>query len=102
MTQRYLKLADVMRRLGVDTRLVEILEAESLIHPKHTLEDDVIISTEDAERLRVIRILTEEMEVNLAGAEVILHMREEMLAMQQQFDEILATLVAELRQRLKS
>ncbi|HUI28197.1 MAG TPA: chaperone modulator CbpM [Candidatus Kryptonia bacterium] len=101
MSQRYLKLADVAQRLGIKTDWLETLEAEALIHPKHTLEDDVVISTDDAERIRIIRILTEEMDVNLAGAEVILHMREDMLAMQEQFDEILATLVTELRQRLK-
>lgn len=102
MSQRYLKLSEVMQRLGVDPQWLETLEAEALIHPKHTLEDDVVISAEDAERIRVIHVLTEEMDVNLAGAEVIVHMREDMLAMQRQFDDILATLVAELRQRLKS
>ena len=40
------------------------------------------------------------MDVNLAGAGVILHLREDLRAMQRQFDEILRTLVDELRQRL--
>jgi hypothetical protein len=35
--------------------------------------------------------------VNLPGAEVILHMREDMIAMQRQFEEILHSLVDEVK-----
>ncbi len=56
-----------------------------------------MISSTDVERARVIALLTEELEVNLPGAEVILRMRDDMIAMQRQFEEILADLVAELR-----
>jgi MerR family transcriptional regulator/heat shock protein HspR len=101
MGTRYLKRSEVMQRLGIDVELLEKLAAESLIHPKQTLDEEVVISSEDAERVRVYLVLTQEMEVNLEGAEVILHMRDEMLAMQRQFDEILATVVRELRERLK-
>ncbi|HVN86041.1 MAG TPA: chaperone modulator CbpM [Candidatus Binatia bacterium] len=101
MTQRYLKLSEVVRRVGIDARVVELLESEALIHPTHTLDDDVVVSADDADRIRLARILTEELDVNLAGVEVILHMREEMVALQQQFDEILAVLVQELRRRLQ-
>jgi hypothetical protein len=38
-----------------------------------------------------------ELDVNLAGAEVIVHMREEMLAMQRQFGKILELLIEEIR-----
>jgi MerR family transcriptional regulator/heat shock protein HspR len=101
MTARDLKLAEVMEQLGIDAELLRMLEAEDLIHPTPTPDGEVVISVEDADRIRVIRLLTQELEVNLPGVEVILHMRDDMLAMQQQFDEILATLVAELRERVK-
>jgi MerR family transcriptional regulator/heat shock protein HspR len=101
MTARYVKLVEVIEQLGVDRDWLRTLEVEEFIHPKRSLDDDEVLSIEDVERIRVVRLLTEEMDINLAGAEVILHMRETMRAMQTQFDEILATLVAELRERLK-
>jgi MerR family transcriptional regulator/heat shock protein HspR len=101
MTERYLKLAEAMELLGVDREMFQMLEAEDLIHLKRTLDQDVLISAEDVDRVRVVRVLIEELDVNLAGVEVILHMREDMLAMRYQFDEILTTLVKELRERLK-
>jgi len=101
MTGRYLKLAEAMELLGVGREMFQMLEAEDLIHLRRTLDQDVLISAEDVDRVRVVRVLIEELDVNLAGVEVILHMREDMLAMRYQFDEILATLVKELRERLK-
>jgi len=101
MTRRDLKLAEAMELLGVDQEMLRMLEAEDVIHLKRTLDQEVLISAEDVDRIRVVRVLIEELEVNLAGAEVILHMREDMLAMRHQFDEILAALVKELRERLK-
>jgi len=101
MTRRDLKLAEAMELLGVDQEMLRMLEAEDVIHLKRTLDQEVLISAEDVDRIRVVRVLIEELDVNLAGAEVILHMREDMLAMRHQFDEILAALVKELRERLK-
>jgi hypothetical protein len=46
----------------------------------------------------VARLLIEEMGVNTEGAEVALHMREQMIAMQRQFNELLRL----LRQQLKN
>ena len=47
--------------------------------------------------MRVARLLIEEMGVNLEGAEVALHMREQMIAMQRQFNELLRLLGQELK-----
>jgi MerR family transcriptional regulator/heat shock protein HspR len=96
---RYLKLHEVCATLRIDSTLLDSLVAEGLIEVKHTLDDDVVISFEDAERLRVGAMLLREMEVNLPGVEIILHMREELVAMQQQFHQILETLAAEFRRR---
>jgi MerR family transcriptional regulator/heat shock protein HspR len=41
-----------------------------------------------------------DLDVNLAGVEVILHMRDELLSMHTQFDEVLRSLVQELRKRV--
>lgn len=50
------------------------------------------ILIEQVDRVRVARLLIEEMAVNLEGAEVVLHMRAQMIAMQRQFNEVLRLL----------
>ena len=100
MATHYLRLREVCVQLGVDDSLLREVCDEGLveIHPTPDHEDE--ISVDDAERLRLIIVLMREMDVNLAGAEVILHMRDDLRAMQRQFDEILHGLVEELRRRL--
>ena len=49
---------------------------------------------DQVDRVRVARLLIEEMGVNLEGAEVALHMREQMIAMQRQFNELLRLLIS--------
>jgi MerR family transcriptional regulator/heat shock protein HspR len=100
MTARYLRLEEVRVTLGVDDEFVHRVCDEGLVEVKRTVDEEALISPEEAERLRVIAVLMRELEVNLAGAEVILHMRDELCAMQRQFDEVLGTLVEELRRRM--
>jgi MerR family transcriptional regulator/heat shock protein HspR len=96
-TVRYLKLREVCLRLEIDDDLLAQLSHEGLVEVKNTLEDEPVVSAADAERLRVIVLLMREMDVNLPGVEVILHMRDDLFSMHRQFDEILRTLVEELR-----
>jgi MerR family transcriptional regulator/heat shock protein HspR len=98
---RYLKVAEVLSELHVDTDFLRTLESEDLIHLKPTLEGDLVISAEDVERVRLVVLLTAELDVNLPGVEVIMHMRDSMLAMQQQFSDVLDALVEEMRRRVR-
>lgn len=98
---RYLRIEEVLAELQVDRTFLEQLEGEGLIHPKRTLEGETVLSWEEVERVRLARVLVYELEVNLPGVEVVVHMREEMLAMREQFAEILERLVAELRRQLQ-
>jgi MerR family transcriptional regulator/heat shock protein HspR len=100
MSSKYLPLAEAAARLGCSADFIEGLEREGLIDLKRTLDDVPVISAAAVERVRFITFLTEELEVNLPGAEVILHMREDMIAMQRQFEEILASLVVEVKRGL--
>ncbi len=97
---RYLKVSEVCLQLNVDDALLRTLQEEGLVEVKHSTEDELLISAADAERLRVIVVLLREMDVNLAGVEVVLQMREQLVAMHRQFDEILKSLVEELRKRI--
>ena len=100
MSSKYLPLSEAAARLGCTADFIERLEREGLIDLKRTLDDVQVISADAIERVRFITLLTEELEVNLPGAEVILHMRDDMIAMQRQFDEILANLVDEVKRGL--
>ncbi len=100
MTARYLRLEEVCTRLAIDDVFLREVCAEGLVEVKQTMDEEPVISAEDAERLRLITVLMREMDVNLPGAEVILHLREDLFAMQRQFDEILHTLVEEVRRRI--
>ena len=97
---RYLRLQEALRELGIEASELESYEREHLIVIKRTLEDEAVISSEDLDRARLIALLVRELEVNLPGAEVIVHMRDEMIAMRRQFAEILEALTAELRAAL--
>ena len=96
---RYVKVADVVARWHLAPDDLRALEAEGIIHVKYSSEGEPLLSAEDEERVRVARLLTTELEVNLAGVEVIVHMRESMLAMQRQFADILEAVAAELRRQ---
>jgi MerR family transcriptional regulator/heat shock protein HspR len=98
---RYVKIAEVTSELHIDPDFLRQLEAEDLIHLKPTLEGDLVISAEDVERVRLVVLLTGELDVNLPGVEVIMHMRDSMLAMQKQFSEILDALVEEMRRHVQ-
>ncbi len=98
---RYLKVREICVQLRLDEGTLRQLSEEGLVEIRQpTAGDDEVVSADDAERLRVIANLMNEMDVNLAGVEVILHMREEVLSMRRQFDEVLETLVKEMKRRL--
>ena len=98
---RYLKVSEVTQQLQVDIEFLQLLDAEDLIHLKRSSEGDLVISSDDVERVRVAHTLTGELDVNLAGVEVIMHMRDSVLAMQEQFSVILDAVIDEIRRHLQ-
>jgi hypothetical protein len=95
---RYLRFGEIEHRYGIGREELETLAREQMIEIKRTLDEEPVVSIEDVEKACLTRLLMDELEVNLAGAEVIVHMRAEMIAMQRQFGEILEALVEEIRQ----
>lgn len=86
MTQRW-DMQRVLALLDNDEELLSYARRAQLFtyHPEG-------ISEEDVETLRVLRVLVRELEVNWAGAEVALRLRDELLATQRQLHELLAIL----------
>jgi MerR family transcriptional regulator/heat shock protein HspR len=97
---KYVRLSEIAAQYGIDRNALEGLAREELIEIKYTLDEEPVVSNDDIDKARLAMMLMNELEVNLAGAEVIVHMREEMLAMQRQFGKILETLIEEIRQRV--
>lgn len=100
MSQRYVSLREVCDRHAIDAELLRVIEDEHLVEIKQSAEGGRVLSAEQAERLRLVAVLIRELDVNVAGVEVILHMHADLCAMQRQFDEILQAVVAEMRRRL--
>jgi len=61
-----------------------------------------LFSAVELEKLRIAKLLVEDMEVNLSGVEIILRMRQDMIDMRNQFDAILEELRGHFEERLKT
>jgi MerR family transcriptional regulator, heat shock protein HspR len=96
MARKYLRITEVTRICGVDSKFVIRLERENVIAPI-VRRSQKLYPLDQVDRVRVARLLIEEMGVNLEGAEVALNMREQMIAMQRQFNEILRLLRRQLK-----
>jgi MerR family transcriptional regulator/heat shock protein HspR len=96
MARKYLRITEVTEICGVDQAFILHLERESLITPT-VRQKEKFYTRDQVDRVRVARLLIEEMGVNLEGAEVALHMREQMIAMQRQFNELLRLLGQNLK-----
>ncbi len=91
MARKYLRITDVVDLCGVDKEFVRRLERERVIHAL-IRENRKLYSFDQVDRVRVAHLLIEEMGVNLEGAEVVLHMREQMITMQRQVKELVRRL----------
>ncbi len=96
MPRKYRRIREVVRLCGVKESFVLRLERERLIQPVIQGKER-LYSIEQVDRVRVAHMLIKEMGVNLEGVEVALHMREQMIAMQRQFEKVLQSLGAELK-----
>ncbi len=98
MATRYYFRRQIVELFGCDERFLDELEAEDLIHSVELDEEPHRVFMEDqVERIRIIGNLMRDLNVNLEGCAVILEMRENMIRMQQHFDEILQTLLRTLK-----
>ena len=101
MALTYYYRKQVIEIFEVDESFLDILEAEDLVHPvQEESTREKVFPPDQVERIRIINNLVNDLEVNLAGVEVIMEMRENLIRMQRQFDQILETLVRELKTRL--
>lgn len=96
MARKCLRIKEVIKICGVDEEFILSLEREHVIRPIIRRREK-LYPLDQVDRVRVAHLLIGEMGVNLEGAEVALHMREQMIAMQRQFDKLLRLLVEEFK-----
>jgi MerR family transcriptional regulator/heat shock protein HspR len=78
-------ISTVADRYEVHPQTLRSYEREGLLWPSRTKGNTRFYTEEDLEQLELILTLTRELGVNLAGVEVVLHMRNKM---QQMHDEV--------------
>ena len=93
MTKEFWTKTEVVEVFQIEERFLVELEEEEIICP--LCRDDPserLFTPTEMEKLHLVKILVEDMGVNLAGVEVILRMRQNMIDMRNQFDSILEDL----------
>jgi hypothetical protein len=81
-------LRELLTIVGDDREVVELLLEAGVIDAPLERE----YTDEEAELARVARVLLRELDVNLAGVEVILRMRHEMVALRRQMADLIRVL----------
>lgn len=102
MTKKFWTSTEVIEIFQVEETFVSKLVEEEIVCPTCGLDADISgFSAPEVEKLRIAKILVEEMDVNLPGVEVVLRIRQNMIDMRRQFDAILEELMGHLKASVK-
>ena len=80
------------RMLGIHAQTLRYYEKVGMVSPLRSRGNIRLYSDSDIIRIRRIKGLIDDLGVNLAGVEVIIHMAQQMAEMQQRMDEMEAEL----------
>jgi MerR family transcriptional regulator/heat shock protein HspR len=98
MTKEYWTITEVVEIFQIDEGFLAELEEEEIVCPIcHEDSSSKLFSSGELEKLRLAKMLTQEMDVNLPGIDIILRMRQSMIEMRMQFDAILEDLARHLQ-----
>jgi len=81
-------ISSVAELYQVHPQTLRLYERQGFLKPSRSDGNTRLYTDEDLRKLEIILTLTRELGVNLAGVEVILHMREKMEQMQVQVEEM--------------
>lgn len=98
MSKEFWTVSEVLEIFQINDSFLASLEDEEIVCPIcHEGSATKLFSASELEKVRLAKILVHEMEVNLPGVEVILRMRQNMIAMRKQFDAVLEELAQHLQ-----
>ena len=92
MSRSYYTRTQILETLEIDAEFLVLLEREAIVISDAPLEAAGEFSERMLERARVAHNLTNELDVNLAGAAIIVRMREQMQRQRQHIERFLAEL----------
>lgn len=87
-----LRIGAIAEKYGVHPQTLRMYEREGLLRPTRTEGNTRVYDPDTIERLEIILTLTRHLGVNLAGVEVILHMKERMEKMQGEVRHVLSAI----------
>jgi MerR family transcriptional regulator/heat shock protein HspR len=82
----------VATMLDIHPQTLRQYEREGLVEPSRTQGRMRLYSQRDIERMKLILRLTRQMGVNLAGVDIVLQLKEQIDAMQEEIDQLRAEL----------
>ena len=93
------RIGAIAERYGIHPQTLRMYEREGLLRPARTEGNTRLFDSDTIERLEIILTLTRHLGVNLAGVEVILHMKQRMESMQGDVQKMLGALREEVEAR---
>jgi MerR family transcriptional regulator/heat shock protein HspR len=86
------RIGAISEKYGIHPQTLRMYEREGLLRPTRTEGNTRVYDPDTIERLEIILSLTRHLGVNLAGVEVILHMKERMERMQGEVRQVISAL----------
>lgn len=88
MKQRYYTIKSAAALCGMHEQSLRLYERRGLIRPQRTPGNIRRYTESDIEQIRFIKRLIDDLGVNLAGVEVILHLRQQLIEAQHELEEL--------------
>ncbi len=99
MDKQYYTIGIAAELCGMHEQSLRMYERRGLIAPRRSAGNIRRFSEEDVEQIRFIKRLVDDLGVNLAGVEVIMHMRQQLLDMQRELEMLRGEEDKETRRR---
>ena len=96
---RYHMISWVAERYEIHPQTLRLYEREGLIRPTRSVGNTRLYDDDTCRRLELILTLTRDLGVNLAGAEVVLNMKDQIDALQAEVERLTALLQREVARR---
>lgn len=102
MIKTFWTITEVTEYFELEENFLLDLEREEIVCP--SCQDDSetkVFSISEMEKLRLIKLLHDEMGVNVPGIDIILRMRQSMIEMRRQFDAVLEDMAKNIQEVMK-
>jgi MerR family transcriptional regulator, heat shock protein HspR len=93
------RIGAIAERYGIHPQTLRMYEREGLLRPARTEGNTRLYDSDTIERLEIILTLTRDLGVNLAGVDMILHMKQRMETWQGGLQKVLTVLREEVEAR---